>query len=75
MSNAAEFREEDPNVDLLTDAEIARDWPISTATIHRQRRLGNFPEGVRIGRLRRTWRSDVRRYFEPKPRAASPLER
>lgn len=55
----------DPRSELLTDAEISAIWPISMSTIARQRRLGAFPEGVRIGRLRRTPKTDVVAYFTP----------
>ncbi|WNJ93020.1 hypothetical protein [Bosea sp. 685] len=58
---------EDPRTELLTDSQIVAGWPISLSTIARQRRLGAFPESVRIGRLRRTRRSDVLAYFTPKP--------
>lgn len=55
----------DPRAELLSDAQIAAVWPISVSTIARQRRLGAFPEPVRIGRLIRTRRADVLSYFTP----------
>ncbi|MBN9457469.1 MAG: hypothetical protein J0I54_12645 [Bosea sp.] len=68
MTTVTERRDEDPLVDLLSDAQIEKGWPISKATISRQRKAGAFPAPVRVGRLVRTWRSDVNRYFQPKPR-------
>jgi predicted DNA-binding transcriptional regulator AlpA len=61
---------EDPRRDLLTDAQICEQYPISRATIARQRKAGAFPAPVKIGRLTRTWRSDVNRYFSPASRRA-----
>jgi predicted DNA-binding transcriptional regulator AlpA len=61
---------EDPLLDLLSDQQIAAQFPISLATIARQRKLGAFPPPVKIGRLTRTWRSDVKDYFRPSSRRA-----
>ncbi|CAN7341141.1 helix-turn-helix transcriptional regulator [Bosea sp. LjRoot237] len=66
MSKANNNGEEDPIADLLSDAAIEKGYPISRATIARQRKLGRFPQGVRVGRKRLTWRSQVREYFAPK---------
>lgn len=69
MSNAIEsFRS-----DYLTDAQIEKGWPISRATIGRQRKAGAFPAPVRVGRLVLTRREDVIQYFTPKPRAVPRL--
>jgi predicted DNA-binding transcriptional regulator AlpA len=61
--------DEDPRKDLLSDQQISELWPISKATIIRQRRAGRFPPPVKVGRKNLTWRSAVAGYFRPKAEA------